>query len=451
MAAFASLRGWFGRRDAGATVTKGSAVPSYGMIPPLGSVSSAAGLQVSQATAMTVSAVYAAVTIRSRDVARCPPSLYSLKDDGTRVAVSKHPLTKIFRRPNVAQTWFEFVLQMQAAYLLRGNAYAAIIRDARGNPVQLIPINPDAVMVLEAGDGSIFYNVNRIGLWQMAMLRDFPVAVPAEDIFHLRGLTFNALVAVSTIGLGRDAIGLAMGLEQQGSRWVGSGAKPSGILTSTTKLSDEAAKRLKQSWQDFVSGIQNVGTTAVLEAGVDWKQLQLTGVDLQFLEQRRFSVEDVSRFFNMPPRKLGVSDTTRGSTIIQEEQAYVNNTVAPDLDLWEQRLAWTFDLDADDIFVDMDEAALLRADIMTRYNAHRTGILTGIITPNEARRAEGLPPMEGGDKLLVPANTAALGSDMTGSAPDAAGRPNGGTLPDPAVPTSGDQPGADPVDTAPSS
>jgi phage portal protein BeeE len=90
--------------------------------------------------------------------------------------------------------------------LLRGNGYAAIRRDARGEPIELIPINPDAVMVLEAGDGSIFYNVNRLGLWQIAMLRDFPVAIPADDMFHLRGLSFNSLVGVSTIGLARDRL-----------------------------------------------------------------------------------------------------------------------------------------------------------------------------------------------------------------------------------------------------
>ena len=160
---------------------------------------------------------------------------------------------------------------MMIGYLLRGNAYAAILRDRRGNPVELIPINPDAVMVLEASDGSIFYNVNRIGLWQIAMLRNLPVAVPEEDMFHLRGISFNSLVGVSTIGLARDAIGLAMGLEQQASRWVGNGARPSGVLKSKTRLSEPAAMRLKQQWQAFTGGLQNVGQTAVLEEGVEWQ------------------------------------------------------------------------------------------------------------------------------------------------------------------------------------
>ena len=223
-------------RQAFATpVEKASAgVPSQGFLPTLGATPSASSLLVSQGTAMSVSAIYACVTVRSQDVARCAPRLFKDEpgEDGKRVRVKDHPVAKLFRRPNRAQNWFEFAEQMNVACLLRGNAYAAIKRDSRGNPSELIPINPDAVMVLEALDGNIFYNVNRVGLWQMAMLRDFPVAIPAEDMFHLRGLSFNALVSASTIGLARDSIGVAMALEQQAARWMANGARPSVVLQS---------------------------------------------------------------------------------------------------------------------------------------------------------------------------------------------------------------------------
>jgi HK97 family phage portal protein len=328
---------------------------------------------------------------------------------------------------------------MMIGYLLRGNAYAAILRDRRGNPVELIPINPDAVMVLEALDGSIFYNVNRIGLWQIAMLRNMPVAIPEEDIFHLRGISFNTLVGVSTIGLARDAIGLAMGLEQQASRWVGNGARPSGVLKAKTRLSEQAAMRLKQQWQAFTGGLQNVGQTAVLEEGVEWQAVQLTSVDLEFIQQRNLQIADIARYYDVPLSRLGVVGSASSKiTPAEEEQSYVNHTVMPDLVIAEQKFMQVFGLDKEGIEVDFDEGQLLRADIMTRYNAARLGVLTGILTPNEVRRSEGLPPMEGGDKLMVPANTAALGSDMTGTAPDAAGRPAGGNPPAPGVSTSGD-------------
>ena len=224
-------RGLFGALSSAfrASATRSSSgVPSYGMIPPLGSVQSASGLLISQATAMSVSAVYRAVLIRAQDIARCTPTLVTTAEDGTRTTIKpeEHALAALLKRPNRVQTWFEFMRDLWIAYLLRGNAYAAIKRNRRGDPVELIWINPDAVMVLEASDGSWFYNVNRIGLFQIAMLAEFPTAIPAEDILHFRGISFNMLVGASTIGLARDSIGEAMGQNLQASRWLRNGARP---------------------------------------------------------------------------------------------------------------------------------------------------------------------------------------------------------------------------------
>jgi HK97 family phage portal protein len=409
------------------TLSRASAgVPTTGLIPPLGSVQSASGLLVSQATSMTVGTVYACVSILAHDFARCAPTLYEAQDDGSRKKIDDHPIARILKRPNRIQTWFEFARDLMAAYLLRGNGYAAILRDRRGDPTELILINPDAVMVLEASDGSVFYNVNRLGLFQIAVLQQFPVAIPAEDIFHLRGMSFNMLIGASTIGLARDAIGLAMGQSQQQSRWVGNGAKPSVILESPRTLTDDAAKRLKANWEQFSAGVQNVGRTAVLEDGITAKQLQLTSVDLDFINQCNFSVQDICRFFGVPPRKVGQPDQTRGSTIIQEDQAYVNGFVSPKLEMFEQKMERTFDLDREGLELDLNEDALLRADPLTRYNLGRIGKLSGLIKTNEWRRSERLPPEPGGDTLMQPVNMAALGSDMNGQGADGAGRPPDG-------------------------
>ena len=418
-------------RQAAAPEEKASAgSPAQGFLPTLGATPSASSVLVSQGTAMSVSAIYACVTIRSQDVARCAPRLFAeaRAEDGKRVRITDHPVAKLLRRPNRAQNWFEFAEQMNVAVLLRGNAYAAIKRDSRGRPIELIPINPDAVMVLEAIDGQIFYTVSRVGLWQMAMLREFPVAIPSEDIFHLRGLSFNALVAASTIGLARDSIGVAMALEQQAARWMANGARPSVVLQSKKPLNREAAERLKASWNDLFGGLMNVGRTAVLEDGIEAKPLALTTADIEYIAQRNFQLTDIARFYRMPPLKLGLAEL-RGVNLVEVNQDYVTGTIMPDLHRWEMKIAQAFDLDAEGIEVDMDETALLRADIMTRLNAARIGILTSVYTPNEVRAGEDLQPMPGGDELFRPLNMAALGSDMTGTAPDGAGRPPSGTLP----------------------
>jgi HK97 family phage portal protein len=339
------MRGLFARlaapRDRAAAGTT-----SYGMIPPLGSVQSASGQLISQATAMTVSAVYRAVYVRAHDVASCTPQVYSTDSNGTpsEIAASDHYLAELMEKPNRVQTWFEFMRDTWVAYLLRGNAYWTVLRDRRGDPRELIWINPDAVMVLEAADGSWFYNVNRIGLFQIAMLAQFPVAIPAEDIVHFHGISFNMLVSVSTIGLARDAVGTAMGLSQQQARWIGNGARPSVILETDRQLTKPVADRLKDSWNAYQGGLQNVGGTAVLEEGIKAKVLQLTSADLQFIDQCQLSVQDVARFFGVPTRKLMQPDTARGSTIIQEDQSYINETVRPDAVLIEQKLVDYFGL-----------------------------------------------------------------------------------------------------------
>ncbi len=428
-----------------------SAQPAYsGLMAGLGGVQSATGLIISPATAMAVSTVYACVRRRAQDAARCPGSLYTITEEGQRIEIEDHPLVRLFKRPNRVQTWLEFAEQMNVALLLRQNAYAAVLRDSRGDPAELIPLNPDSVSVLEAVDGQLFYQVSKLGLWQMAVLRGFDdAAVPAEDVLHIRGLTFNTLVGVSTLGLGRDAIGLAMGQEQQAARWMQNGARPSGVLESDKPLSEEAAKRLKDRWESFKAGIQNVGTTAVLEDGIKWKEMKLTSHDLEFLNARQFQVPEICRFLGVPPHKVFYMDRAAAMSISQQDQDYVNSTVAPDIERWEQKLEQYFGLTDEGFHVHFDEGQLLRADVMTRFQSLRMGVLTGILTPNEARTAEGLPPLPGGDNLLVPANTASLGSDMTGTAPDGAGRPEEGTLPQAGVPTNGKQPNADENDANP--
>jgi HK97 family phage portal protein len=318
--------------------------------------------------------------------------------------------------------------------LLRGGGYAAIRRRPKRRIVNdLIPINPDAVLVLESWNGEVFYNVNRIGLWQIAMLREFPTALASEDVFHLRGLAFNALVGLSTIHMARDAVGVAMGLEQQAARWMANGARPSVALMAKKALSKEAASRLKQQWDDFKSGIQNTGQAVILEEGMDMKEMQLTSSDIAFIEQRKFSIADICRFYRVPPFKLGDTEL-RGIDIEEINNDYVSGTIMPDLHRIEEKFDDAFDLASQDLAVNFDERALLRSSTKVRYANARIALGgASFATVNEVRAGEQLPPVEGGDVIYQPVNLAQLGSDKTGGAPDGAGRPNDGELPKPGV------------------
>ncbi len=204
---------------------------------------------------------------------------------------------------------------------------------------------------------------------------------------------------------------------------MANGARPSMVLEAPHKLSEDTGRRLSQQFRDAFAGIQNVGGVPVLEQGIKANQLQLTSVDMEFMAQRAYQVQDIARFYRIPPHKLG-TDQLRGVNIVQMDQDYVNNTVMPDLHRWEQKFDQVFGLSDEGLEIDMDETVLLRADITTRYNSARVGMLTGFLSPNEVRAGENLPPVEGGDEVYRPLNMAALGSDATGTAPDGAGRPN---------------------------
>ena len=410
-------------------------VPSPGYLPTLGATPSAASVLISQGTAISVSAVYACVTIRAQDVARCTPRLFYTKPkSGTREQIFEHDVVELFKRPNRQQTWFEFAEQTVTGYLMRGNGYAALKgHTKRGQVDELIPINPDAVLTLEASDGGVFYNVNRIGLWQIAMLREFPATIAEEDIFHLRGLSFNALVGASTIHVARDGIGVSMGLEQQAARWMANGSRPSVVLQSKKSLTETAAKRLKVAWNEFAAGLHNTGNTVVLEDGLEAKELQLKSADIAFIEQRKFSVEDICRFYRTPPFKLGATEL-RGIDIEEINNDYVSGTVMPDLHRIEQKFERTFDLDKQNISVDLDERVLLRSATKTRFANNRIALGgMGFVTVNEVRAGEQLPPVEGGDKIYQPINLATLGSDKTGGGADGGGRPENGNMPGPGV------------------
>ncbi len=432
------MAGLFGRMAAPVQRSAQSMETAFGLPMALGSVRSASGAAVSTASAMQVSTVFACVTIPAEDFARATPRLYRqlperrLDDgrttEGGRVEVKDHPMARLFRRPNGRQDWFQFAGQMERALRLKSNAYAVILRDRRGLPQQLIPIHPDKVVVLESSDGQVFYQVARSGLFEVAVLKALPIRIPAEDVLHLQDLGFNMLVGGSRIGYARDSIGLAMTQEEQASRWTGGGARPAGVLKSPKALSKEARTRLKEQWDQTHGGTRNSGGTAVLEDGIEWQQLGLSSVDMEFLASRNYQVEDICRFFRVPPHKVAKMDKSTNNNIAAQDTDYLNNTLDPIFTRWERRLVFHFDLDAEGLEVDFDLSGLFRADPASRYNRHRVGILTGFETVNEARIEEGRTPVSGGDTLMTPSNMAALGSNLTGTAPDGAGRPEDGQI-----------------------
>jgi HK97 family phage portal protein len=317
---------------------------------------------------------------------------------------------------------------MQAALLLRSNAYAPIVRDGRGKPTALIPVNPDRVTMFESPDGSVFYHVATTGMHDIAQLRSFPNMIPAEDMLHLRWMSLdNSLRGASRVWLLKETIGLALSQQELVSRLAANGTNLGGVLSTDQKLSQVSAERLAKTWKERKGGLKNAGETAVLEQGLKWQQLGMTAQDAEINASRELSVLDIAAAFRVPPHKLGRMERMAGTSLEQVDQDYANNVISGHIGRWEDKLECVFDLAAEGLFVEWDLSRFLRAALQTRYTAYRTGIVGHVPYPNEARRAEGLPDIEGGDALYQPTNVAEIGFDAagkeTGPGSDVTGQP----------------------------
>jgi HK97 family phage portal protein len=388
------------------------------------SVPSLTGVNINQQTALSSTAVLAAVTMLAEDVAKLPWALYRGQEDGSRVAVEDHWLSELLQQPNAWQNGFEFREQMQLALVMRGNAYAAIARSSRGVPYKLIPINPDWVSLWEAPGGDLFYRVTPTGLHLMAELRDQPFLIPSADMLHIRGFSLNGLLGSSRIMLAREAVGLAIAQEQTCVRWMGQGARPSGSFTTDQKLNEATAKRLLSELKGYFGGLQNSGKMMLLEQGLKWQSHSMTAQEAEFVAARGFQLAEVARAFRVPPHLIADLSRSTNNNIVQQSQEYVNFTITGYTRRWSEKYSSTFSLRKEKLFIEFDYAVLTRADIATRYNNYRTGIMSMVLTPDEARLDDGRAPMgDDAAKLQFPANMAAAGSQSTGTAPDGAGRP----------------------------
>jgi HK97 family phage portal protein len=372
------------------------------------------------------------------DLAKATPEIYFEAKGSPKKVADAHPLHTLFHEPNAWQTWPDFAIMMQMGLVLRGNAFAVIIRNVAGDPLFFVPVNPDRVGLYEAADGSIFYMVNRSGLHEMAVLRDQPLMIPARDMLHLKGLSTNGLLGLSPISVAREAVGLALGQEQQAARWMGNAAKPAGILTTENKLTPDARERSREAWRAAQEGLVNSGKTAMLEGGLKWQPLSMTASDLEFIGSRRFQIEEIARMFRIPiPMIAEVQSAGRVDPDVLA-QHYVNYTISEYAMIWAAALDKQFGLWRENLRVRFDMTVLLEADLASRVNTHRLAVLGALETPNEGRAGIGLDPSDDpqADKLLFPSNSTPYGSDHSGNAPDGAGRPEKGK-------GNADQPGAD--------
>jgi HK97 family phage portal protein len=347
---------------------------------------------------MRVPAVAAAVQLISSTVGTLPAKVFVRSDDGTKVGDFDHPAFQLVHTD--ANDWTsaaQLRSQLTIDALLHGNGYAFANR-VNGRVVEFIRLAPETITILaDSATGEPLYRVSSTEGQKIYALR---------EILHIPALLVDGLCGVSPVHLAREAIGLALTLEQHAARLFGRGGRPSGVLKFPNKLGSETAQRISQSWHTAHAGDAS-GKTAVLEEGGDFVPLTFNSVDLQFLELRKWQINEIARAFRVAPTLLMELDRATWSNSEELGRQFLQFSILPWLRTWEssyrrvllnpdERRTHSIEFIVDD---------LLRADTATRAEAYARFRSMGVMTANEVRELENLPARADGDKLENPFTT----------------------------------------------
>ena len=375
------------------------ATPTTWLFNSLTGGATPSGISVNATSALTYSAVYAAVRLISESVASLPLHTYERLPDGKR-RDREHAVAKLLAiAPNRRMTSFTFRETIMGHVLTWGNGYAEIVRDGAGNPMELLPITPDRVRVEQDSDGTVRYIV------------DENITLMADDMFHIAGLGFDGLIGYSPITLAKNSIGLGLAAERFGSSFFSNSARPAGVLSHPNRLSQEAAGRLRETWQQTYAGSSNVGKPAILEEGMAWQNIGVSNNDAEFLATRKFQVTEVARWYGVPPHKIGDLDKATFSNIEHQAIEYVTYTLRPWLVRFETEVSRKLFRNDEPLFSEFQVDGLLRGDTKTRYDSYKIAKETGWLSVNEIRALENLNPVDGGDAFTQPMNMDTVGSD----------------------------------------
>ncbi|MDA0780665.1 MAG: phage portal protein [Rickettsiales bacterium] len=365
-----------------------------------GMPNSSAGISVTADSAMTLTAVSNCVRVIAEDIATIPLILYErLVNEGKERAVN-HPIYDLLHnKPNRWQTSSDFRRMMLGHYLLRGNCYAEKIYLNSGKLSELIPLHPDRVFPFKAPDGHIAYKYTPINGKSRILLQ--------HEMHHFADISNDGIKGQSRIEQASEALGFSLATNQYGSKIFANGAVPGFLLKHPAKLSEEAATRLIKSWEKRHKGSENANRPAVLEEGMDYKEVGISPDDAQFLDSKKFSRSEICGMFRVPPHKIGDLERSTFKNIESQAIEYVVDALRPIAVSWEQ--AYARDLlsenDRQKYFIEHLLDGLLRGDIKSRYEAYAIGREKGWLSANDIRRKENMNPIgESGDIYLVPLN-----------------------------------------------
>lgn len=368
---------------------------------------SSAGKNVNERSAMQMTAVYSCVRILAEAVAGLPLHLYRYKEDGGKErAIDANLYHLLHDEPNKEMSSFIFRETLMTHLLLWGNAYAQIIRNGKGEVVALYPLMPNKMQVDRDENGELYYIYTRSSE-EAKTMEGATVYLTPRDVLHIPGLGFDGLVGYSPIAMAKNAIGLAIATEEYGAKFFANGAAPSGVLEHPGTIKDPS--RLRENWNSIFGGSANSGKVAVLEEGMKYTPISISPEQAQFLETRKFQIDEIARIFRVPPHMVGDLEKSSFSNIEQQSLEFVKYTLDPWVIRWEQSLSRSL-LNEDEkrkYFFKFNLEGLLRGDYESRMSGYATARQNGWMSANDIRELENLdkiPAEDGGDLYLINGN-----------------------------------------------
>lgn len=334
-------------------------------------------------------------------LASVPLHTYRRGDKGQRDRAADHPVYSVLHdMPNEIQTAFDFRLSMVLAILTSGNAFAEIQRNGRGQVTGLRLMHPGAVTVERLQSGRLRY-------------KETPGKVfLQEEVLHIRyRLAADGVMGLSPIQLGRETFSLALTQAETAAKQATKGFRPEGAVVFAQSVGGAQKTDVLEKLRQKIERNESTSGILVLDGGADWKPFAFSSKDAEFLESRKLTALDICRIFGVPPSAAGITDNATYSNIGEESRALVQRCLAPMARRIEQAMNAAL-LTAEGrrtFFIEHDLAGLLRGDLVSRYQAYRVGRDGGWLSPNEIRRMENLPEIEGGDEYLSPLNMQRIG------------------------------------------
>lgn len=375
---------------------------------------SGSGKPVNAQTAIQLSTVYACVRVISETVASLPLGVYEATEDGSQKATD-HPLYFLLHdEPNSEMTSFVLREVMLAHLLLYGNSYCQILRSGRNQITGLYPLLPDHMEVDRDKNGMLTYTYSTSTGQRVIMA--------PEEVLHIPGLGFDGVMGYSPIALERNAIGLGIASEEYGSKFFSNGARPSGILTHPNTVKNPAA--LRESWNSIYGGSGNANRVAILEEGMHFEPIAIPNNEAQFLETRKFQVDEICRIFRVPPHLVGDLEHATFSNIEHQSIDFAVHTIRPWLVRIEQSMnrALFSDEEKGRFYVQFNIDGLMRGDYKSRMEGYAIARQNGWMSANDIRALENqnpIPSEEGGDAYLVNGNMISILSAMRQGADEA--------------------------------